>query len=64
MPGTRPNFKLDGVVDLGFIFLRGVLSEKEHIGFSPDRETPGQPAISGDDNEAPTGDDWKNLITG
>ena len=38
-----------------------MLSEKELNGFSRDRETPGQPAIAGDDSEAPTDDDWKNL---
>ena len=60
-PGVCPDFELDGVADLGSIFLRGMLSEKELNGFSCDRETPGQPVIAGNDNEAPADDDWKNL---
>ena len=61
LSGVRPDFELGGVADLESIFLQGMLSEKELDGFSCDRKTPGQPVIAGDDSEAPTDDDWKNL---
>ena len=62
MPGVRPDFELDEAANLGSIFLRGMLSEKEPTGLSNSYETSRQLSDGGDvDNEAPTDDDWKDL---
>jgi len=61
-PDIRPDFELYSMANLGSILLRGMLSEKEPVGFSNNYETPGEPRTAGDaDNEAPMDDDWKNL---
>jgi len=54
LPGVRPDFGLDEAVNLGSIFLRGMLSKKVPAGLSNSYETPRQPSNGGDvDNEAP-----------
>jgi len=48
LPGVRPDFELDEAANLGSIFLRGMLSEKEPAGLSNSYETLRQPSNGGD----------------
>ena len=62
--GVRAGFKLDDSVDMGSIFLQGILSEKKPVGFLDDYELPVQRETAGGvatENETPTDDDWGNL---
>ena len=60
---VRTDFELDELVNMGFTFLRGMLSEKEHVGFSVGYKLSRRPGTAGGiamDNEVPTDDDWEN----
>jgi len=61
-PSICPDFELDGSANPGSIFLQGMLSEREPVGFSKNYELSAQPSTVGDvDNETPAENDWINL---
>ena len=64
LSGVGAGFELDESVNMGSVFLQGMLSEKEPVGFSVGYELLWQHGTAGDiamDNEAPTDGEWKNL---